>query len=322
MKHSKAIVTVIIIAGLGAAFFFLAPRFGANDAGPADSPGIDQAANPVEVVSATVGNLQEYLRLNGDVRASSTVDVLPDTAGELVSLDVRVGQFVRRDQILGSVDSSRPGSTFVASPIRAPISGTVTRIVSEIGSMVTQSVPVFQISQLSSLEIVAQVAERDVWKVAAGQRVYVEVASAPDRVVTGRVAELSPVIDVRSRTMEITITLNESAGVLKSGMLTNLTIVTDTLENAIRIPSQALLQRGGGYAVYLIEGEITKLVPVEPGLQVDGLVEIISGLEAGDLVVSAGQTLLSDGSRARIVSREQGPAVAGNLADLIERGDS
>jgi len=199
MKHGKAIITVVVIAALGAAFFFLAPRFGSNAAITAEAGAEGRAASPVEVVPATVGDLQEYLRLNGDIRASSTVDVLPDTSGELVSIDVRVGQFVRRDQILGSVDSSRPGATFVASPIRAPISGTVTRIVSEIGSSVAQTMPVFQISQLSNLEIVAQVAERDVWKVKPGQRVYVEVISAPDRVVTGWIAELSPVIDARSR---------------------------------------------------------------------------------------------------------------------------
>jgi membrane fusion protein (multidrug efflux system) len=321
MKHRKAILTVIVIAGLGAAFFFLAPRFGANAADPADARGGERAANPVEVAPATTGDLQEYLRLNGDVRASSTVDVLPDTAGELVSVDVRVGQFVRRDQILGSVDSSRPGSTFVASPIRAPISGTVTRIVSEIGATVAQSMPVFQISQLSSLEIVAQVAERDVWKVEPGQRVYVEVASAPGRVVTGRVAELSPVIDARSRTMEITISLNESVGILKSGMLTNLTIVTGSEEDTVRVPEQALLQRGGTSAVYRVNGDTVDLVPVETGLRIDGLVQILSGLADGDLVVTAGQTLLSDGAAARIVGQEEGAAPEGNLANLIRRGE-
>ena len=209
----------------------------------------------------------------------------------------------------------------MASPIRAPISGTVTRIVSEIGATVAQSMPVFQISQLSSLEIVAQVAERDVWKVEPGQRVYVEVASAPGRVVTGRVAELSPVIDARSRTMEITISLNESVGILKSGMLTNLTIVTGSEEDTVRVPEQALLQRGGTSAVYRVNGDTVDLVPVETGLRIDGLVQILSGLADGDLVVTAGQTLLSDGAAARIVGQEEGAAPEGNLANLIRRGE-
>ncbi len=320
MKHGKAIITVVAIVALGAAFFFLAPRFGAKAASIAEAGTEERAASPVEVVPATVGDLQEYLRLNGDVRASSTVDVLPDTAGELVSIDVRVGQFVRRDQILGRVDSSRPGASFVASPIRAPISGTITRIISEVGSSVTQTVPVFQISQLSSLEIVAQVAERDVWKVASGQRVFVEVASASDQVVTGRIAELAPVIDARSRTMEITISLNESAGVLKSGMLTNITIVTGNREGIVRVPERAILQRSGGNAVYAMNGDTVELVLVETGLRVDGLVEIISGLIDGDLVVAAGQALLSDGAQARVVGRLDGAPTEGNLAKLILRG--
>jgi membrane fusion protein (multidrug efflux system) len=321
MKTTRVIVTVVVIVGLGAAFFFLAPRFGQNTGG-ADGTTEARAASPVEAVVATTGALQEYLRLNGDVRASSTVDVLPDTAGRLVSIDVRVGQFVRTDQILGSVDSSRPGSTFVASPVRAPISGTITRVIGEIGATVAQSVPLFQISQLSSLEITAQVPERDVWRVAPGQRVYVEAISAPGQVIAGRIAEVSPVVDSRSRTMEITISLSDVTGYLKSGMLTNLTIVTATADDIVRVPEATLLERGGGDAVFVLGTDnVARLVAVEVGLRVDGLAEITSGLSDGDVVVEAGQALLSDGSEARIVSQSEGPDLEGNLADLIARGE-
>jgi len=104
-------------------------------------------------------------------------------------------------------------------------------------------------------------------------------------------------------------------------MLTNLTIVIGSREGVVRIPEQAILQRGGDDVVYTMNGDTVDLVPVETGLRVDGLVEILAGLANGDLVVIAGQTLLSDGAQARIVGRSDGAAAEGNLANLITRGE-
>jgi len=301
-KHGILILFLLVVVGSGA-FFFLAPEYG-SDLAPTED--LEISLVPVEVVPVVRTDIQEYLRLNGDVRSSSTVDVLPDTSGRLVGINARVGEFVQQDQVLGSVDSSRPGATFVASPIRAPISGTITRILGEIGSTVTQTIPVFQISQLNSLEILAQVPERDVWRVVTGLSVSIRSIATEGRTLSGRVAEVSPVIDSRSRTMEITINVADSNRVLKSGMLTDLTVLTRRYSNVLAVPQEVIIQRSGQSSVFVIDEEgLSHLRAVELGVTVDGLVQITSGLEEGDRAVISGQSLLVDGTQTEIIATRE-----------------
>lgn len=321
MKRTIAYgVFALIILG-GAAFFFFAPSYAQlNGAERSDVASDQQAAVlPVASVTATLGSLQNYLRLNGDVQAASTVDVMPDVSGKLVSNAVRAGQYVSRDQVLGSVDSSRPGTSFIASPVKAPISGTVTRVLGTVGASVSPSVPLFQISQLSSLEIIAQVPERYIRQVKQGQSVYVRSSAFPSRVVLARVAEVSPVVDSRSRSMEITIALSRDIELFKAGMFVDLSIVTQSIENAVVIPEQTILQRNGGNSVFVIDDDDTvSLQGIEIGLTVDGYVQVVSGLSGGETLVYSGQSLLSDGSTVEQVNVEQPADPAGNLHELIQ----
>ena len=99
-----------------------------------------EALNPQEVAQQTVfavnaflsykGDLNGYLEFGGDVSAVSSVDVLPDTSGKISRIYVSVGDVVKKDQILAEVDASRPGMTYSASPVKAPVAGTVTSFAS------------------------------------------------------------------------------------------------------------------------------------------------------------------------------------------------
>ena len=83
------------------------------------------AVNASRVVES---NLDDYLQFGGDVSAKSSIDIIPDTSGKLARLLVEVGDVVKKDQIVAEVDPSRPGMTYSFSPVKAPVSGTVTSL--------------------------------------------------------------------------------------------------------------------------------------------------------------------------------------------------
>ncbi|MCF6334646.1 MAG: efflux RND transporter periplasmic adaptor subunit, partial [Spirochaetales bacterium] len=73
----------------------------------------------VSTTLAVEGEIKDYLQLNGDITASTTVDTFPDTAGKLKNLYVKVGDTVRKNQIIAEIDPSKPGMNFASSPVKA-----------------------------------------------------------------------------------------------------------------------------------------------------------------------------------------------------------
>ncbi|MCA1755063.1 MAG: efflux RND transporter periplasmic adaptor subunit [Spirochaeta sp.] len=96
----------------------------------------EETVFPVGVSTAVRGEMFDYLRVNGDVETSSAVDVFAETVGEVTSIPVRIGQRVERSQVVAEIDPSRPGQRFTPSPVRAPISGTVVSLPTQVGARV------------------------------------------------------------------------------------------------------------------------------------------------------------------------------------------
>jgi membrane fusion protein (multidrug efflux system) len=87
-------------------------------------------------------------------------------------------------------------------------------------------------------------------------------------------------------------------------------IVLGTNPNALMIPEQAIWPNGDEKMVYVVKAGIAKLVPVTLGARQPGLVEILSGLKAGDEVITAGQLKLFDGAKVMTAAPKQGAMAA------------
>ena len=133
----------------------------------------------------------------------------------------------------------------------------------------------------------------------------------PDRIFTGRIRELSPVIDPQSRTLEVKISISDGTEKLKAGMFGEVKLVTAEKEGVVKVPSECLVSRFGEDFVFTVErtGEAqmgsAKQVKVTSGIEIDRMLEITSGIGSGDEVVYRGQTLLEEGSKVRVVETVQ-----------------
>lgn len=274
------------------------------------APEIQVPVFAVNTIEAAKGQIQDYISLSGDIYSGSTVDVYSDAAGKVVEIYVRVGQQIARGARIAAVDPSRPGMSFRNSIATAPISGTVTAITAQVGMTVSQAVPLVRIASGGGLEIRLHVAERFISKMTINLPCIITLDAWPGDVFQGSIHELSPTIDLASRTMEVKVNVSNQDSKLKPGMFAKVRIITEQKDNVVKIPSTAMLSRFGEQYVYVVEKDsenpqfnIVKKRTVVPGILIDGVLEIQSGLAPGEEVVARGQTLLEDGSRVNIIER-------------------
>ena len=304
LRKVAAVAATTVIAAVLASCGPQPARRAAGVAPAAEGP--IETVFAVDTTTATGGEILDYLMISGDVVTRTSVDVYPETAGRLSRLPIRLGEYVARDQVIAEVDPSRPGMTFVASPVKSPIAGTVIALPVQEGATVSQAVPVARIGRLDELEVRARVAERFISKVRVGLDAVLRFDAYPEERFRAIVAELSPVVDPQSRTLEVRLRLAPPDRRIKAGMFGQIKIVTSRKQGIVKVPSDVLVQRFGTYYVFVVKDGGAQRRKVNPGLQIDNKVEITEGLAAGEEVVLRGQTLLEDKSKVRVVDRYPG----------------
>jgi len=264
----------------------------------------------VNTILAVQGQIQDYITFSGDIVAGSTVDVHSDAAGRVTEIFVSSGSRVRRGDPIASVDPSRPGMTFRQSVATAPIAGTIVMIPAQVGMMITQAVPLARIAGGGGHEIKLFVAERFISRIAMNQSCEITLDAWPGEVFYGSVSELAPTIELASRTMEVRVNVRDTESRLKPGMFARVRIITERKDNIVKIPASAVINRFGEQYVYVISQDdedpeitIVRKRVITPGILIDGIIEILSGLSPDEEVVVRGQTLLDDGSRVNVIER-------------------
>jgi multidrug efflux pump subunit AcrA (membrane-fusion protein) len=264
----------------------------------------------VNTIPAARGQIHDYIPLSGSIYSTTTVDAYSEAAGKIAEVYVSVGQRVNKGQRVASVDPSRPGMNYRNYTVSAPITGTVTSITAQAGMTVSQAVPLVKISGGSGLEIRLYVAERFISRIARNQTCVITTDAWPGETFYGATSELSPTIDQASRTMEVKLTVLDATGKLKPGMFAKVQVITEQKNNIVKVPSSAMISRFGEQYVYVViqdpensEFKIVQKRTVVPGIMIDQVLEITSGLEAGEEVVARGQTLLEDGVRVNVIEQ-------------------
>ena len=264
----------------------------------------------VNTTTAVQGQIQDYIALSGDIIAGSTVDVFSDAAGRIANVYVSVGQRVARGDRIIAVDPSRPGMTFRLSVANAPIAGTVVALPGQVGMTVTQAVPLARIAGGSALQVRLYVAERFISKMAMNLPCEITFDAWPGEVFRGSISEIAPTVDPASRTMELRVNVQDIGSRLKTGMFAKVRIITERKNSIVKIPASALLNRFGEQYLYVVEDDpenpsrhIVRKRNVVPGILIDGVLEIQSGLVPSEEIVVRGQTLLEDGALVNIIER-------------------
>jgi RND family efflux transporter MFP subunit len=181
--------------------------------------------------------------------------------------------------------------------IVAPMDGVVLRRDGEIGEIAEAGQILFRIGVPKPLQVVAEVNEEDIPRVALGQTVLFRTDAFPDRALEGIVSEITPMGDVAAKTFRVKVALPDDTP-LKPGMSVEANIITREKPNALLVPADALQ----GDIVFVVDGARARKRNVTVGIRGTRIIEILSGLADGERIASPAATDLKDGVRVRILA--------------------
>lgn len=268
--------------------------------------GGNSAVVSVRTMTAEITTLHGYVNTNGEVESQNSVSVYPDMGGKVISTSVMLGSSVKKNDIIAYVDPSEPGTNYRSSPVYAPISGSVISTPLKNGKKVTTSTAIAIIGDINNLQVTANVPERYVAVLKKGLKAEVSVEAYPGVIFVATVNRVSPVVDATTRTKEVILTFDRHDERINAGMFAKVKLYTEDYSGAVVMPSDALVQNGDDFFAYIVnssgDSETVSKVKVEKGKTVDGYVQILSGVKAGDKVVIQGMTSLGDGSKILDIS--------------------
>ena len=185
--------------------------------------------------------------------------------------------------------------------VTAPISGFVVEKNVVAGQMVDAGSKLYRLADLGSVWVPAQVYESDLALVKLGQAALVKVAALPGREFRGRVSFIYPTVDEKTRTAKVRLELENSDYSLKPGMFADAQIEVEISNSAVLVPDSAVLRSGTHNTVFIaLDGGKFLARNVVLGVAAEnGLLQVVSGVNAGERVVTSGQFLLDSESQLR-----------------------
>lgn len=180
--------------------------------------------------------------------------------------------------------------------IKAPFHGMVGLRQVSPGSYVTVGQELVNFQNCNPMKVDFSVPETSAGLLKVGQEIEIRVDAIPGKTFSGKVYAIDPQLDVNGRSLALRATIPNPDFELKSGYFARVELIVEEKEGALMIPEEALLPAGNKYSVYkIVDGKAVKQ-EVKTGLYRRGEVEITDGLEAGDIVVTAGQMKIREGA--------------------------
>ncbi|WP_374449010.1 efflux RND transporter periplasmic adaptor subunit [Stella sp.] len=230
-----------------------------------------------------------------------------DRANQLASQGT--GTLRARDEALAVLQAAQANfelaqARLERSEIRAPFSGIVGLRRYSIGAYVAPGDGIVDLAAVDPVRVDFRIPELFLSAIRTGQRVAVSADAVPGRAFDGTIYAIHPVVDENGRALRLRATLPNPDGSLRPGLFVRIRVVVEERPDAVLVPEAAVFPVEGGKYVYRLDGDRAVLTEVRLGRRKPGLVEIASGLAAGEVVVTAGHQRLRDGAPVVVVRRD------------------
>ncbi len=207
----------------------------------------------------------------------------------------------------------------------SPVSGVVLEKKAVQGMRFMPGEVLYQIADLSTVWIIADVPEQDIGGIKTGDRVLVTVDAYPDKPFDGKVSFIYPTLNDATRTVQVRMEVANPKGLLKPAMFASAQIGTGNTGKVLTVPTSAVIDSGARQVVLvrLAEGRFEPRTVVL-GSRNDNYVEVLNGIAEGEQVVTSANFLLDSESNLKAalggMSARQTP-VAGSLTPTLSRGE-
>lgn len=175
--------------------------------------------------------------------------------------------------------------------VRAPFEGVITEKQAHVGDLATPGAPLIKVENIGALQVVTAVPEAQLLQIKAGDKLHVHIPAA-ELTTEGIVAEIAPAADPLSRTAPVKLNLPPSEN-LRPGQFARVSLPGKS-RPSLYVPDLAVQRFGQMEIVFVVENGHAQLRLVKSGSRVDGMLEILSGLEEGEtVVISSASPLVS-----------------------------
>jgi len=251
---------------------------------------------PVKVMKVKAQDLDKALEYAGNIQGEDEAQVYPKVSGKIVEEARHEGDKVNKGDPILYIDRDEIGLKFERAPVESPLKGIVGRIYVDLGANVTAQTAVALVSNMEKVEINLDVPEKYLHELSFKKIAIIKIDAYPDKEFTGKVTEISPIIDLETRSAPVKITINDYEHLLQSGMFAKVKLILEEHKNVTAVMKEAIMGKTPNAYVYVVIGGKAVLRNISPGIREDSLVEILEGVKEGDLVVIMGQQRLRDGS--------------------------
>ena len=233
--------------------------------------------------------------------------------GQPAALAQELAESSRRRLLLLGMSSAqianvaRSGKPMTSTAIIAPVSGVVTRKLVVPQQYVMAGETLFEVADLSTVWVEADVYEADLPRIAVGQRVSVSFPALPGYELPGSVTFIQPVVAGETRTTRVRIELPNRNLQLKPDLYVSVKLFGGAARTTLTLPASAVIDRGMQQFVW-VEASPGTFAPrqVKVGSRTPDRVEIVSGLNAGEAVVVEGAFLIDSEAQLRAASAPGG----------------
>lgn len=337
--------------------------------GPGGGGGGPRVPMTVELGTLKRGKVSAYLVVVGNLIGKQTVDIAPRTGGRLLSVNVQLGDRVRRGQVLAKVEDREiveqvrqaeasqevskatirqreadlkvselnfersknlfqrgllakqslddAESRYMASvaqfdlskaqlnqndsrlqelkinlqntSVTSPVDGFVGKRSVDPGAMVNTNTAIASVVDISRLRLVANVVEKDLRVVTAGETAVVEVDAYPGEKFSGKIARVAPVLDPATRTATMEVEIPNGDNRLKPGMYARVNLTVEEHDNVLVIPKAAVIDYSNQRGVWVPnENDRAAFVPLKLGIENAEQIEVLGGIDEGAKFVHNG----------------------------------
>ncbi len=245
-----------------------------------------------------------------------------DRAGEMLSLLRKGALEETKDALRAQIEAARSGRSLAGralskAEVRSPISGIVQKRHIDPNEFAGPGQPLFEVIRKSPLRIVLGVPERIFTRMKKGDEVKIRFKSLGAE-AKAAITRLGFAADRRTQTFDVAVEIpnpleasvagNPGTAMVpvRPGLIAEVTFGLGVRENAIAVPSDAILLEDLNVYVFVLSGGLAKARPVRVGMKQEGMIEILEGLAAGEELIVSGQKYVKDGDEVNVVSRRKG----------------
>ncbi len=258
-----------------------------------------EAVVKVVVTQVQKHDVAERREAYGHTIPFKQIEMYSKVNGLVLKKTHQLAEQVQKGDLLAVVRQDIPGMEFADHQVKANLSGVILKDFTEVGATVTISQPLFTIAQINPLLAEIKVPEEWLARIPQNRPVRLFFESWPNRPIQAKIFRILPQNDLKTRSAILQLKIPNEQGQIKVNTFVKAQFEFER-HSAITIPVDALVRSGLEYFVFKVENNVVHKQLVEPGNIMDGSIEIVKGLSAGETVVVFGQNLLDDGVKVEV----------------------